>query len=199
MLDTVLTVFGVLVIAVLLFTIHESGHYVCALLLGVPSERMQLHVLRSMPARVEFVGVSGFSDVDQLLSFSNRRLTAGMFIIASGGHIAELVAAAGFTAVGLAIGYEWVATQFVLLSAFITVSYLIVAVLSVSLLDSPFGDPVELWQRSVPATIFLYAGFFSVITGLVWILDVSKETVRQFGIIVPLLFVPMALMAAKNQ
>jgi hypothetical protein len=199
MFDTILTVFGVLAIAVLLFAIHEFGHYTCALLLGVPKQRMQLHVLRSIPARVEFVGMSGFSDVDQLLSLSDRRLTAGMFIIASGGHIAELVAAAGFAAVGLLTGYEWVATQFVLLSAFITVSYLIVAVLSVSILDNPFGDPVELWKRSPPGTIALYAGFFVLIAGLVWVLEIPRETITQFGVIVPLLFVPMAVMAATNQ
>lgn len=152
-----------------------------------------------MPPRVEFLGVSGFSDIGQLLPLSGRRLTAATFIIASGGHMAELVAAAGFTAVGLLVGHEWVATQFVLLSAFITVSYLIIAVLSVVFLDNSFGDPVELWQRSVPATIFVYAGFFAVMAGLVLILDVSEETVIQFGIIVPLLFVPMAMMAATNQ
>ena len=140
MLETVLTGFVVFAIAMLLVTIHESGHYICALLIGVPSERMQLHVLGSMPPRVEFLDVSGFSDVDQLLSLSGRRLTAATFIIASGGHIAELVAAAGFTAGGLLVGHDWLATQFVLLSAFITASYLVVAVLSVLFLDNNFGD-----------------------------------------------------------
>lgn len=199
MLETVLTVVTVVAIAVLLFTIHELGHYICALLVGVPRQKMQLHVLGSMPPRVEFQDVPGFSDVDRLLSLSDRRLTAAMFLIASGGHVAELVAAVGITAFGLLVGYEWVATQFVLLSAFITVSYVIVAVVSVAFLDNPFGDPVELWQRSVPATIFLYAGFFAVIAGLVWMLDIPVETVGQFGIIVPLLFVPMAILAATNQ
>lgn len=199
MLYTVLTVFGVLVIAVVLLAVHELGHYTCALLLGVPRQRMQLHVFRSMPPRVEFVGVSGLSEVDQLLTFSGRRLTAAMFIIASGGHLAELVVAAGFTTVGLLMGHEWIAIQFVLLSAFITVSYMIVAGLSISILDNPFGDPVELWQRSPPATIVVYALFFSVIAGLVWVLEIPRETIIPFGVIVPLLFVPMALMAAKNQ
>ena len=78
-------------------------------------------------------------------------------------------------------------------------AYVIVAVVSVAFLDNPFGDPVELWQRSVPATVFLYAGFFTVIAGLVGILDIPRETVRQFGVIVPLLFVPLAILAATNQ
>lgn len=199
MLDSMLTVVAVFAIAVLLFTIHELGHYICALLVGVPRQRMQLHVLRSMPPRVEFLDVSGFSEVDRLLPLTDRRLTVAMFIIAAGGHVAELVTAIGFTAVGLLVGYEWFATQFVLLSAFITISYLIVSGLSVTFLDNPFGDPAELWKRSVTITIFLYVGFFSVITGLVWILDIPRETVIQFGIAVPLLFVPMALLAAMNQ
>jgi hypothetical protein len=199
MVGMVLTVFAVVAIAFLLITIHELGHYICALFLGVSREQIQLHILGSMPPRVEFLGVSGFSEVDQLLPLPDRQLTVAMFIIASGGHIAELIAAIGFTTVGMFIGYEWFATQFVLLSSFITASYLIVAFLSTALFDNSFGDPVELWRRSPPATIFVYVGFFTVTAGLIWMLNVPVETLIRFGIIVPLLFIPMALMAATSQ
>lgn len=195
MLGTLLSVIGVLVLAVLLFTIHEFGHYVCALLLGVPRQNMQLHVITSLPPRVEFLGVSGFAEVDTYLPQSGRRLTGAMFVIAAGGHIAEVITAIGLVATGLILGYEWFATRYVLLSTFVTVSYLLVTVFALTFFDEDFGDPIALWRRSIPATVAFYVAFLGVMSGLLWVLDVSRETIVQFGIIVPLLFVPMAMMA----
>lgn len=187
-------------LTVLLFAVHEFGHYAVAAGVGVPRAEMRIHLLR-LPARVEFLAVDEFSELEQSIPDSNRRLagTQLMFAIAAGGHLAELVTAGVLTTAGLAIGFSWAAARFTLLSIFMTASYLIVGVLSTVVLKEPFGDPVELWRQSVLGTVLLYGVFFSIMAGFVWLLAVPGTTIRNFGLVVPLVFVPLAMLAANSQ
>lgn len=200
MLSAVTAFVATLLLTLVLLAVHETGHYVTAAAAGVPREKMQIHLL-SVPARVEFDTGDGFAAVSQLLPETRRRLPDrySMFGIAAGGHLAELVVAVILTVVSLGIGVTWVAIRFTLLSTFMALTYVAVSYISVVVLANPFGDPVELWRHSVVGTVLFYSGFFVVVTGLLWILAAPTETVWRFGLIVPLIFGPLALLAAKEQ
>lgn len=200
MLDAGLGLLVTFGLAVVLLAVHEFGHYVVAAGVGIPRDEMRVHLI-SLPARVEFVRADDFSEVEQFIPNSSRGLTGSqsMFTIAAAGHLAELVTAGVLTAVGFALGFGEVPARFTLLSIFITVSYLIVGLLSAVVLDEPFGDPVEMWWRSIPGTVLLYGVFFTTMSGFVWLLAVPGDTIRSFGLIVPLVFIPLAMLAAKHQ
>lgn len=197
---TVLVAAVTLGLVVLLFAVHESGHYVAGLLLGIPRDRMQLYLL-DMPPRVEF---SEGEDVASLLRSEdrpNRSLSVSnqRFLVVAGGHSAELVIALVLTGAMTIAGLEWIAARFVLLSAFLAGSYLLVAILTWLLFDEAFGDPAQLWETSKLGAIVFYPLFLGLLAGLTWYLQPSLQTILIFGSVVPLVFVPLAMLAGTQE
>lgn len=200
MYGSVVTVGATLVIALAVLVLHELGHYLSAVALGVPREDVRMR-FDSGPPRVEFAEVEQFSEVSEHLTMRQRNLPnqPAMFFIAGGGHLMELAVATALTASAFIFAFDWVASRFVLLSAFITASYLLVAFISGTFLDEPFGDPVELWRISRAGAMLFYGMFFLVMTGLLSLLPISFETIAVYGLAVSVIFVPLALIAAISK
>ena len=151
-----------------LFTVHESGHYLAGLSIGIPRDRLRLRLL-SIPPHVALVDGDGTpvspSAFDRYLDLLTTHTTSvhQQYRFVAGGHVLEWLVVVAITFVALGSGTDSVTTTASLLvywSLVITGLYLIIDAAGTIGRGYPHGDASGQWALAPLLTIVFYLGFF---------------------------------------
>ncbi|ELY37905.1 hypothetical protein [Natronorubrum tibetense] len=151
-----------------LFTVHESGHYLAGLSIGIPRDRLRLRLL-SIPPHVALVDGDGTpvspSAFDRYLDLLTTHTTNvhQQYRFVAGGHVLEWLIVVSSTTVALGSGTDPLITAASLLvywSLVITGLYLIVDAAGTIVRGYPHGDASGQWSLAPRSTLAFYLVYF---------------------------------------
>ncbi|WP_440769335.1 hypothetical protein [Natronorubrum sp. DTA28] len=151
-----------------LFAVHEIGHYLAGLSIGIPRDRLRLGLL-SIPPHVALVDGDGTpvspSTFDRYLDHLTAHTTDvhQQYRFVAGGHVLEWLVVVAMTIVALGSGtdpFTTAASLLVYWSLVITGLYLIVDAVGTIARGYPHGDASGQWALAPLLTVAFYLGFF---------------------------------------
>lgn len=164
-----MAIVAILAVAAILVVVHELGHYVAGLLIGIPrrSMRIELGFPVSQVALRDDAGNRSHPgrDWDLYLALFRRlaRTSRGAFAFVAGGMVLQTVAAVGTAAILASLSFPQRSTaRVVWVSLRLLVSYLVLDGLLTRRGRRPAGDASVLWTLSPQGTLVLVAALLAI-------------------------------------